>query len=201
MRYKYLFLVLIFFSCKTQNKIINKELKNCINSAYNNNVKNMYNSNLNLSFYSLMSSVEKILISNKTIKNSGKQSYISFFTKIKEEKEIGKHEKVFHEIEKLLINEKFDMTFSNLYAVFQSCPYKIITEEKNDANSTLVNQYKVFSQMEAKGNDNLKLISELLNVTEKKYFEDILYRAPVILLAIINLEYLINGKTQNVKLD
>lgn len=196
---KYILIILIsFLSCSKQDKKTEIELMNCINNQYSDSIENFYGTKNKTSFYDLMLEVEEVLVKNELLRNTKKKSFLDFFSKLKDNNKKLALEK----INKLLKESKFDMNYSNLYSIFQSCPYKIFQLNKN-SDSILVKQYEVFSKMEIEGNDNLNLLHKLIDVTEDKSFNKIVYRAPIILLAVINMDYLVNGKKgpQNVKFD
>mgnify|MGYP006093658615 FL=1 len=188
-KYIYIFILLIT-SCTKQNIYIESKLMNCVDKEYSKSIESYYGIEENVSFYKLMLEVEGILINNKLLESSKKKSYLKIFSKKK------KNELALNEINTLLKDKRFDFVYSNLYSIFQSCPYKVLETEKLDNNSILSKQYEVFSLMEIEGNDNKKLIYKLIEITEDKYFENISYRAPIILLTVINLNYFTKGKRE-----
>lgn len=191
-------MILFFLSCSTQDKKVEMELMNSVNEAYSASVESFYGIKNEVSFYDLMLEVEKVLIDDKLLKNTKKNSFIDFFSKLKESDKKLALEK----INKLLEESKFEMNYNNLYSIFQLCPYKLLVKNKN-IDSDLLEQHQIFGEMELKGNDDLILLHKVIETTEDKNFKKIVYRAPIILLAVINMNYLVNGKRepQTVKID
>ncbi|WP_408042677.1 hypothetical protein [Tenacibaculum litopenaei] len=148
------------------------ELMNCVNEAYSASVESFYGIKNEVSFYDLMLEVEKVLIDDKLLKNTKKNSFIDFFSKLKESDKKLALEK----INKLLEESKFEMNYNNLYSIFQLCPYKLLVKNKN-IDSDLLEQHQIFGEMELKGNDDLILLHKVIETTEDKILKNSLSSA------------------------
>ena len=178
------------FSCKSQQKNIEIELKECVNETINRYIDNYYGYG-KLDFYPFIIELENSLIESGLLKDSSKKEYMNFFDEFSINEKGIIYGKEFEKIEILMKENKFDIRNSLLLLdLIKNCPYKIIKENNLSQESLLYKQTltveKLYGSDSGFGDKNI-LYSFIKNINSKE-FEKIVYRAPVILLVYTNMK-------------
>lgn len=176
-------LIILLYSCTSNEEIIEKKLTKCVNEATN---FSEYNKTGKGDFYSMIAEIETtIFLYNK----------LQGFTK-------GDYEK---KVEELLINKEqsgetlyknvsdvFDkygyIPRVNNFKVFNQCPFFVLITESNEMTSSLFFQSQALNELEASGYEDVGLIKELISSTKDEDFKKIIYRTPIILSLINGLD-------------
>lgn len=185
-------LLLVNSSCNKMNKIDNESLKKCVNLKVTESIKETFDKNYSADFYVLMNQVEKLLIIKGVLEDKSLDSYKKAFSEMSNN-ENGVYLNVFDELNHLLKDEKFGISFVNSYAIFKECPYYVLITEKNDVNSIIEKQFLHFSQMEIDGHYNINIIDDLINDTKLEKSSSNIYKAPITFLYIFNLTNKMEG--------
>lgn len=174
---------LIFLSCKSQEKIEIK-LKNCINEQINRKIEERAGKQP-FDFYDFILSIENGFIDKKILKNTTSHDYFSLILKI-----IDTQSKELNEayiFQQNLIDRYGFFAFST-ESIFNQCPYQSSVIHKNGSGKLIYNQASILYKMMGEGFDNKDLLAELFQVVDEENFEKIIYRAPIIVLVMINLD-------------
>lgn len=184
------FLIFItFLSCQSQNNsIIEEKLKECVNEVVNATTIDLESYDKNpFDFYYFMLEIEQKMLDSKMLQESNKNSYLNLFKNI--QSETIDFNKEYTSIIEMIEDKGFDF---NLYrindGVFNQCPYKVSVDTKDSEGKLIYNQGAILNKMMEQGYYNETLLSDLMELTTEKEFGKIIYRAPVILLVIINLD-------------
>lgn len=188
MKYIFFSLVLFIFSCKAQNSNTEKALKECINESVNKNIQENYGKEP-FDFYELVLKVENELIANELLKNNSKQDYLNLLESITDIKN-SKYKTIYQEQSEIM--NKFGFTPFSTESIFNQCPFKVSVKEKEGEGELIYNQGAILNKLMEVGYDNQELLKKLINITDEKDFGKIVYRAPVILLVMINIDQQFN---------
>ena len=177
-------LFFFIFSCKTQEKKVEHKLKKCVNQAVNYKLMEHLGKK-DFDFYNFMKDVENQLLTKKILKDISQQSYLELFKKIN----AGLVSNIRNDIIKKSdsIGLAIDLFYIN-DAVFSQCPYKVTKNLINKKDFQIYKEGIKMSEMMQKGFDNFESIKAIIKSVNQKHFANIIYRAPVIYLAIINLK-------------
>jgi hypothetical protein len=182
-----LLLLVSLQSCKSQNSVPELALKECVNESINNNVDKRLDKEP-IDFYSFSLQLETFLISKNLLKNKKKNTYYELLININENTKDNNSKEAYNEIIGIMDRKGFDF---NLYQIndniFNQCPYKVSLEQKDEEDNLIYSQGRILNMLMEQGFTNDALFKELINDISDKNFEKIVYRAPVILLVIINL--------------
>lgn len=183
-----LLIFIAFSSCQSQNNnIIEEKLKECVNEVVNATNGDLSYDKSPFDFYDFMLEVEQKMMAYKMIKMGDKESYINLFKNI--QSETFDFNKEYTSIIKMTEDKGFDF---NLYyineGIFNQCPYKVSADTKDSEGKLIYSQGSILNRMMEQGYDNEALLSDLMEVTNEKEFGKIIYRAPIILLVMINLD-------------
>ncbi|TYA56800.1 hypothetical protein [Formosa maritima] len=191
----YTFLYISFVSCSAQTNNFENDLKNCINEEINKYASGIYQKE-SIYFYVFALDIEKKLMDSNLIKNNKKEDYINLFDTIEKEKS-NSYKAFFEEILIMMENKGFDLnSFVINNAIYSKCPYDAIIKLKNYKSTSY---YEYFSQLNSimnNGFNNQEMILNLLKSTNQKEFSNIYYRAPIILLAILNMDIKLNPTSE-----
>lgn len=193
---KYLFFVfwiICYSSCKMQNNTVDEiALKDCVNSGLSKDIQ-LRNGKSPSDFYNLITQIEYEFISEKFISNNQKIEYQLFLENIINSNDKIKVKKLHEKLLNLSQSVGFDY---NLYSVIQSilikCPYEIFFKNDKTNHEFIKNQLIITNKLEATGYNDLKLLKKLVDNIDDNSFNKIVYRAPVILLAMINIDLIFN---------
>ena len=170
-----------------------KQLMECVNEAINKTAAESYGKNP-FDSYTFFKEIEK-----KLLTNVNKEEYQKLFLSlIKKEKR--KHRKQYRELKKLCDDVGFDF---NLYSVSSSiltkCPYEVFFTKNQTTHKFMYKHILLLNKLEANGYNDINLLNSLINNIDEDSFSKIVYRAPIILLAIINLDLKYNPHLKNYK--
>lgn len=183
-KYSFLLFLLIFtWQCKAQDKQLEQALKKCVNQQINKN--SPYSQNTD--FYKVALKLEQLFIKGGYLKNENKENYRSFLLEILDEKKDFK--KLYCQSLEITNKYKFDFElFTYINPIFSQCPYEIASKYKNDKGKLIYNQGSILSQLMSEGFKNKSILKKLFLSIDNQNFKKIVYRAPVILVVIINLD-------------
>lgn len=175
--------MIISLSCQAQVRPIEKALKLCINKKLNEN--SPYNAGPD--FYKTTLDLEQLFIKNKCIDSIGKKEYYNFLFKIINEE--NDYEVIYHQSIKILDNSKFPFgLFTTNNIIFNQCPNEITSKYKNSKEGIIDIQSSVFSELMEENYSSPNILKKLFDNIDEKNFNKIVYRAPIILVIIINLD-------------
>lgn len=180
----FLFISLIIQSCNAQETETEQALKKCVNERVNKNVEELFGKQP-FDFYDFISEIENEFVQKDILKTSKKDGYLNLYVDI-----LNSEKPMYvdaYEAQDSII-EKFGFKPFSTEAIFNQCPYITSSENKEGEGRLIYKQGSILNKMMAKGYDNRKLFEELLNSVDDKNFDKIVYRAPVILLIMINLD-------------
>jgi len=198
MKFKYIpiFVTLFFItSCSGQDNLTEKALKECINESLNKNIEERTGKS-NLDFYAMMIEVENNLIKDKLISKGDRNNYLVLLKSILKSKK-SEYENIY--IQQSEIMDKYGFTPFSTETIFNQCPYKVSVEHKEAEGKHIYAQGVVLNKLMAKGYDNIDLLNELMNTVDDDNFQKIIYRAPIILITMINLDSMYNPNYKKLK--
>lgn len=198
MKISYIFYLVSFLfalSCEAQNKqSIEIDIRDCVNKVINDRIKKIYGANP-IDFYDTMKDVEYQLLKFKLINDISKESYLELFSKIQSENKETYTDFYIKTIE-LLNDRRLDFTnFALIDAIFSICPYEVLIKIKNYESTEYYNYAVILNEM-TKGLNNQEAIKNLMNFINENDFKQLDYRASIILLIIINMDYKFNPVVQ-----
>ena len=174
---------LVFAYSFGQKKAIEANLKNCVNEKVNYHIQERYGKNP-FDFYEFISKIETEFQSSGVLSDLNKKSYLHLLNKIHKRKK-RKFKKLYHK-QNLLIN-KYGFDAFSTENIFNQCPYKVSVDFKESEGRLIYNQsFILFELMKVEFYDE-QLLNELFNIIDEQSFSKIVYRAPIILLVMINL--------------
>lgn len=185
----FLFIGLIIQSCNAQETETEQALKKCVNERVNKNVEELFGKQP-FDFYNFISEIENEFIEKDILKGFKKDDYLNLYVDILNSAEKPEYLDVYKRQNNII--ENFGFKPFSTEAIFNQCPYIISSENKEDEGRFFYKQGSILNRMMAEGYDNRKLFEELLNSVDEKNFNKIVYRAPVILLMMINLDNIYN---------
>ncbi|MCV6630234.1 MAG: hypothetical protein OIF50_10275 [Flavobacteriaceae bacterium] len=176
-----LVIILLSSSCHSQ-QVVEEKIKECVKEVMNDG--NFLNS---FDFYELMEDCENAFIETGILSNATKEAYSSLFEQIKAES----RKDLLETINAILSIEDKSGFYFSVYEyhvnLFYRCPYYALVTEKNEIDSTLYWQIEFLKRIMDSSYLDTSLTKQLLSVTRNEDFSKMVYRAPIILLAIINL--------------
>ena len=181
-------ILLLSISCMSQNNDVENELKDCVNEKVNKKIEEKY-SKEPFDFYEFILKVEEGFISNQSLTSIDKVEYLEFYKNVISTKNKKKYKKNVMQQNEIINQYGFDFnSFVINDNIFNQCPFKVSSSIANKENSIIYSQGYVLNKMMSKNYKDIQLFKELLNKTYDKSFEKIVYRAPIILIVMINLE-------------
>lgn len=188
-------IMLFIFSCNTQVTEVEMALKECVNEEVNKNIKEAYGKNP-FDFYKFILEIEKEFISNEILKSKDKESYLEFFDSFNKQNDI-EYSKMYEKQNSLI--DKYGFTPFSTEIIFNQCPYKVSVESKENKGKLIYSQGVILNKLMKSGYDDENLIKELISVTDENNFDKVVYRAPIILLMMINLDNKFNPDLKELK--
>ncbi len=169
--------MLLNISCSAQEKEMEKELQNCIKQE----LKDLRPESTE--FYKIMVEMEERMLEKGVLKDNKRKDYQNLFDNISTESEMI--EEFYKEnIEYLYNNFPFHLFLAN-DIIFSQCPYKVSSSNKEQQ---IYKQGELQNRIMQSGFDNLELNNKLIKNVKESDFQKIVYRAPVILLTLINMD-------------
>lgn len=187
----YLVFFLFFLSCEAQNKnSIETDIRDCVNKVVNERIIEIYGTN-SIDFYDTMRDIEYQLLKLKLLNDISKESYLELFSKIQyENKET--YTDFYNQTIRLLNDKRLDFTnFALIDAIFSICPYEVLIKVNNYENTEYYKYAVILNEM-TKGLNKQEAIKNLMNIINENEFKKLDYRASIILLIIINMDYKFN---------
>lgn len=185
--FKKIFIILIFvfilFSCDAQERVIENKLRKCVNKSVNHNLQLSLGKN-DFDFYIFMKEIESYLIDKGLLKDLSQSSYLELFQRIKKEKLIDTKEYIIKLSDS--IGLEVDLYRIN-NAVFNECPYEVTKELPNKEEHQIYKEGLKMSKLLNTGYEDLNNIKDVVLSIDKRHFNNIIYRAPIIYLVILNL--------------
>lgn len=183
-----LLLILINISCSDQEKEIEEELQNCVNQE----LKDLRPESKN--FYGIMMEMEEKMMEKSILKDNDRKNYHDLFDRMATGSE--RIEEFYNEnIEYLDQNFPFYLFLAN-DIIFNQCPYKVSSQKKEQQ---IYKQGELQNKVMESGFDNLELNKRLIKNVEESDFQKNVYRAPVIYLALINMDLKYNPDYQKLE--
>ena len=178
----HIFILFIFTSCKTTyNEVYLQKLDKCINSA----LQNDRFTPLSIDYYDLMQKIEALYLQEGLLENISKSAYAKLFKRINQTdfqniyKKQRKIEKDFHFSPDLYVN---------IQRVFVSCPVKVSKSVYGKPDDTTRKHIFLFNSLEANGVNSQKDLLNYLNFYSAKDLKNIVNRANLIYLTMLNID-------------
>ncbi len=190
----------LFFSIssKAQNTEIEEALEECVDKKINEYIENAYGEG-SFDFYKFILVIEQEFLFNHLIRDTYKESYLNLLNKINQVAKI-KYSKMYNSQNKIIDEFGFEFnSFAINEIVFNQCPYKVSLNSKDNEGKLIYSQGMLLNELMKNGFDNEDLIKELISVTDDDDFDKIVYRAPIILLVMINLDNKYNKDLKKLK--
>lgn len=180
-------LICLISSCQPSKKSIERNLKKCVNKVVNDDIKAYYGKKP-FDFYSFTLGYEKALLQNKFLKDTSKKAYKSLLNDIIDYN-LNDLKKL-SEIQNSMINEfGFGLNQYKINeGVFSKCFYEVSYKTKDGVGKEIYDQGKIYNKILINGFDNMKLIEEAFINIEDENFDNIIYKAPILLLVMINVK-------------
>ena len=180
--------ILFIASCSAQEKEIEKDLQSCIKQE----LKDLRPESTD--FYKIMVEMEERMLAKGVLKDNKRKDYQNLFGNISPESE--KIEEFYKEnIEYLDNNFPFHLFLAN-DIIFNQCPYKVSSSNKEQQ---IYKQGELQNKIMESGFENLKLNKKLITNVRESDFQKIVYRAPVILLTLINIDRKFNPDREKIE--
>ena len=168
----YLYLaIIIFTSCKGEESIyIEKKIRECVLDNTNSYIYDYFGENSTLNVYTIAELSEKEFILNGLLLNNQKDSYIDFIKNLFENKT-----KTFDDIKtkKTDIDDFISIARVVVLEIINNCPQKVVIQEKNEMNSSLVNQLSIASELLSTGFEDINLLTEYIKEVDSTDFKKI----------------------------
>ena len=178
-----IYIFIIAFSsiaCASQETKIEKALKKCVNE----NIAEIHEGKA-IDFYEFILGIENEMLASRMVEDNTKKSYLHLFDNLYNH---NNYENEYKKLTKIIREIGFDFNaFTINDIIFNQCPYKISVDAKDSEGKDIYTQGVILNRLMAQGFDDKKLSKKLINSIDKKNFNKIVYRAPVILLVMINL--------------
>jgi hypothetical protein len=187
---KKLLIVFILFStsCQSQNQDVELNLRNCVTQG----LKDLRP--VSADFYDLMSSLEDKMIKKGILESRSRKDYLELLNSIATDSK-ATDSKATEEYYEKNIKNLYQIFPLNLFLVndliFNQCPYKFYLQNKKE-NIKIYNIGKLQFQSMENGFRNLELNQKLISNFQESDFEKIAYRAPIIQIMLININYKYN---------
>lgn len=200
---KIIFLFILSFStlicsCKNLNSPEEKKLTLCVNENVSKDIK-MRNGNNPFDFYELMHDLEKQMLESRVLLKNDRDGYDLALRNILIDTSDNSYP-LYQSIVRKSDNVGFDF---NLYIVSSSiltkCPYEVFFTKNQTSHKFMYKHILLLNKLEANGYNDINLLNSLINNIDEDSFSKIVYRAPIILLAIINLDLKYNPHLKNYK--
>lgn len=185
-------------TCNSQNNKVELALKECVNQKVNENIKAAYGKEP-FDFYEFILKIEEKLLSNNLIEKVDKENYFILLNKLinsNDPKSLNMYK------EQNTIIDKFGFGFNSFVineGIFNQCPYAVSLSNKETDGKLIYEEGKVLNKLMAQGFDDKALLKELFNTLDEESFKKEVYRAPIILLVMINIDTKYNPNLQRLK--
>ncbi len=186
--------VFVIFGCKSQNTAVEDSLRECINQRINEGIAEAYGKEP-FDFYDFILTVEQELLKSGLLKNADKNNYFNLLKSIPPaDKE---YEKIFH-LQNRIMDDFGFFPFST-ETIFNQCPYKVSVDSKDGEGALIYNQAAILYKMMEKGYDDENLLTKLEDSIDEEDFKKAVYRAPIVLLVMIELDKHYNPDLKKLK--
>ena len=186
--------VFAVFSCNSQNNAVEDSLKECINQRINEDITEAYGKEP-FDFYDFVLNVEQELLKSGLLENADKNNYFNLLKSIPPaDKE---YEKMFH-LQNRIMDDFGFFPFST-ETIFNQCPYQVSADKKYGDGALIYNQAAILFKMMESGYDDENLLNKLKDTIDEENFEKVVYRAPIILLVMIELDKHYNPDLKKLK--
>lgn len=173
----FLGIILICTGCGAKKNV--NYLRKCVKAATDEEFAVFYGDSSVLDVYEMVEIIEDDLRSDKLLQGVDKEGYV----KLVDDVRIGNDHIVKHEV-----MQKFS-PISGIVVVdmVSVCPYKTVVENSNRLNSSIVNQFKLSSQLTATGYD-FGLIKDFAESIDPEDFSHVEYRAPIMVMLLTHIQ-------------
>ncbi|WGK64965.1 hypothetical protein [Croceiramulus getboli] len=180
--------LIIFLSC--QERKLDKKIESCVV----NGVKSWERGNIE--FYEFAKKIENAMMNAQLLKGKGKQDYTVLFNSIGAESTptrqfYNEHIETFH------ADFPVDLFFIN-NLVFNQCPYEVYS--KNKEENEILKRIGLL-QLEAMDNgfEDIQQSQKILEEYTTSDFDKIGFRAPIIYLALLNMDRKYNSEIEKLR--
>ncbi len=197
---KSLLILLIIFltttSCEKKGDEAKILLRECVNGRLNETVVTTRGGG-SFDFYRFSEDLENVLLENSIIDSKHKDSYEKMLIDL-DMTRYPAGETAIKQIEKLIEENRFDFTsFMVRDNIFNQCPFEVYSQLGLEKDHIIYQELKSLKPLMDQGYYDHELISELFQDIPEKEFQNIIYRAPIIYLATINLDLKYNRNPDN----
>ena len=174
--YLSLLFLLLLYGCKVND--VHFTIKECVKSKTDKEFVDLYN-DYNMDVYKMVNSIEQEFLEMEILENLGKDEYIRLISLVKNYNS--------DVLDNKLVNKYSPICGFIAYDVLSTCNYEIIIKEKNELNSTVVNQYKSGQKLLETGH-NLDELIEFVQLTDSSDFKRIEYRTPALVSLLFRID-------------
>ena len=185
-------------SCISQNEKVEMALKECVNESINVNIKEQYGKEP-FDFYEFILDIEQNFISQDLLSNTTREEYLGFITDILNSDD-EKYLKMYKIQEDIINNYGFGFNqFSINDNIFNQCPYKVSQDVKETKGKLIYEQGSKLKKLFDEGFKNTELIEDAIYSVDEENFNKPVFRASIILVAMINLDSKLNPDLKSLK--
>lgn len=190
------FCILAFIvSCKARDTDTELKLKKCANEKVNDNRIQ----EKQIDFYLMTLEIERIFLEDNLLENDKRKDYKDLFNDIQNNKN-DKYRKVYNIVIDKMSKTGFNFNLGIMnHDLFSKCPYSVSVESKESAGKKVFLFGTNLNNILIEGFDNNEIIEKTLDDLTEKDFKKIVYRAPIILLVMINLDNKYNPDLKKLK--
>lgn len=171
-------------SCQTSEKYLINKIGKCIDSNVSikrDKIGYLETQDVNQTFRNF----EGYLLKKGHLDNPTKESYSNLIDKIL------KYPENYLDIYKHVNNSDIYIDSDiivNPSLILLQCPYYVIVTEKNEFNSTVVQQYDIVNSIVDSNYEDEFLIRKLFNSTSEEKFSRLMFRVPFMYIVLMNVE-------------
>lgn len=186
-------LFLAFISCEEKENEAEILLRRCINDKINQNIA----VESSIDFYEFSQQIENVLLKNRLISSNGKEDYKKLLINI-EETTYPSGEKAMEDIKKIINANQFNFSsYAIRDQIFNQCPFKVYSSLGLGKEHIVYKELKFLKPLMDHGFYDFELMNKLFENIPDDQFDNITYRAPIIYLVAINLDFKYNSGAEN----
>ena len=175
-------------ACNGQSSKAESALRDCINEQVNHNIQES-TGKTEFDFFEFLLKAENILMANGLIDSNRKEEYLEFLKGI-DTLSAKNGLKAYNQLQELTDNHGFDYRlFIIADGVLNQCPYKVLKSHQLTEDHLIYRQLKIIKELMDNGYYKEDLVEKLFREIDQDEFENVLYKAPVIYLILMNMDF------------
>ncbi|MDB9837115.1 hypothetical protein OAC51_09495 [Flavobacteriaceae bacterium] len=162
------------------------ELMSCVNNGISSNLE-FINGKDPFDVYAFLLAIENNIQNQNLLQRVNGIGYKVLFDNILKHKK-SKYRKLYKSLNRLSDSIGFEyQIYSTTRFVLTKCPYEVFFEDERTDHSFMYKHILLLNKLEAQGYKDILLLNQLIDNIDEESFSKIEYRAPIILLVMINL--------------